>query len=163
MTQLDLTDHNLYELDEMVMSNLKILHVGHNHIKSIPLLPPTLVELYCHENKLIELPQLPDSLLFLVCYGNKITKIQLPNNLKHLRCDFTCKLNNIPWSLETFDGWKPYATKLKLEYHNIQRKELGLLSVHKLPTKEEWDEIKTMYDYRIGGDKYLSFWKSHYP
>lgn len=86
-------------------SNLSSLSLEYNEINDLPILPDSLIELFCHDNHLIKLPDnLPSSLEILQCYNNKITHLHnnLPNSLIELHCSnnkITHLPNNLPNSL----------------------------------------------------------------
>jgi len=67
----------------------KKLTFNNEKMDDLPLLPPTLEELYCSFCDLIELPvMLPPTLKILGCANNKLRQLPiLPHTLKKLRCN----------------------------------------------------------------------------
>jgi hypothetical protein len=74
---------------------LQDLHVQHNRLTGIPVLPAALENLDCAGNHLATLPELPE-LLTLACANNALTALpQLPATLRSLACD-TNRLAALP-------------------------------------------------------------------
>lgn len=67
---------------------LKIFKCDHNYLSKLPILPPTLEELYCGQNIGLRIPPLPSTLKIFDCQFCDLTKLNdLPLGLKELACD----------------------------------------------------------------------------
>ena len=66
---------------------LEELFVPNNKLKSLPVLPNTLLFLNCRRNQLTSLPVLPSKLEELICDFNQLTSLPvLPSKLQDLDC-----------------------------------------------------------------------------
>lgn len=171
MNSLDLHNENLSDdqlfqkLSEYEeLSTLRYLNVINNNLTRLPSnLPNSLVYLFCSENQITELPEhLPESLEYFECDHNLLSSLpKLPKKLKLLGCNNNNikELPILPDSLELLNVYSnplnvvpfvPYglrkinyedATPIKLKQFNMQRKELHLPIVDKLPSYKQWYSI----------------------
>ena len=135
-TVLNLNGYDLSQITE--------LDCSYNQLTTLPTLPPNLIYLDCCYNQLTVLPTLPSTLITLYCGNNKITSYPiLPSTLNNLS-DY----NNPVFSTETT------LEMIKLQQNNQKRKDLGLTIVTTL-VQSTVEEIDLLWQYRVGGEKFL--------
>ena len=146
-TILDCRHNHITSLPELP-DTLEELICSYNELTSLPPLPPKLTKLWCGSNKLTTLPKLPETITFISCGNNEITSLpEIPDSLKTI----WCRHNKMGLENSHDDNLK----LTRLNQHNEKRRCLGLDIVEQLPSKEEVIQIRQLWLYRPGGQKYL--------
>lgn len=137
---LFLNDNEIEECDERLsyFTNLEVLDISYNKIKTISYLPNTLNELVCHHNKLVYIPP-HQNIKILDCTNNKLENLNQYPNLKDLVC-----INNNLSNLITYPQVKRIICKQnKITYIDIQPMlELLDCSENNLEKLQIFDKLK---------------------